>query len=237
MKSLKPSTAVELSSNRKTGPISATYAAIDTCPKSCPFLNAGCYAQSGHCAFTLGRLNKDARIGGFSALEIAKHEADQIDRLSGYYPLRLHVVGDCATDESAKVIAAAFRRYHRRHQRVAWTYTHAWRDVSRKSWGTISVLASCETLNEAREAMKRGYAAAVVFPSRESMLASLKDWRKEKLAIQPCLEQHNGTKCSECRMCWYDKALLRQGTIIGFIPHGSGAKAVAREIIRKGNAS
>jgi len=233
MGTLKPSTAVELSSNKKTGPASATYAAITTCPKDCAFLNSGCYAQSGHCGFTLNRLNRDARSGNFSPLQIAEHEADMIDRLSGYYPLRLHVVGDASSDEAAKTLAKTCTRYRRKHRREIWTYTHAWRDVKRSSWGAVSVIASCETVGEALEAMDRGYAAALVFPSREEMIGALRSLRSSKINIQPCLEQGNGTKCADCRICFRDKELLKRRTVIGFIPHGSGASAAARAIRQK----
>ena len=50
--------AVEKSVNSKTGPVSVTYAPIYSCPRSCPFLDKGCYAQNGHCGIHLSKLNK-----------------------------------------------------------------------------------------------------------------------------------------------------------------------------------
>jgi len=39
--------AVEKSQNSKTGEVAVTYAPIHSCPKTCPFLDSGCYAQYG----------------------------------------------------------------------------------------------------------------------------------------------------------------------------------------------
>jgi hypothetical protein len=44
-----------------------------------------------------------------------------------------------------------------------FTYTHNWRKIKRSSWGRmISILASCETIPQVKQAMRRGYATAIV---------------------------------------------------------------------------
>ena len=49
MKSTLPAVvAVEVSGNRKLGPVSATYVSQRSCPRDCPFLGRGCYAEWGH---------------------------------------------------------------------------------------------------------------------------------------------------------------------------------------------
>jgi hypothetical protein len=96
-----------------------------------------------------------------------------IDALTGDRLLRLHVVGDAKTDAAARELGAAARRYSargnaQRRGKKVWTYTHAWRAVARESWGdAVSVLASVETVREAREAMAKGYAAAVAVAALE----------------------------------------------------------------------
>jgi hypothetical protein len=77
-------------------------------------------------------------------------------------PLRLHTVGDCRTDEAARIVAAAAERYMDAGGGPVWTYTHAWRLVDRASWGRVSVLASCETPEQVELARARGYATAIV---------------------------------------------------------------------------
>jgi len=219
--------AVEKSANSKTGPVSVTYAPIHSCPTSCPFLDSGCYAQTGHCGMHLAKLNKTAEAEGFTRpLDIAKKEAEAIKKLKGDKPLRLHIVGDCRTSQAAEVVAKAAAEYTAKEGQPVWTYTHAWKQVPRSKWGSISVLASCETIDEAKAAMKRGYAASIV---------RLKEFSRpfawENVILMPCLEMTKGTKCDKCKLCFNDQALLQKKKVICFFPHGSGTNK-AKDAIR-----
>jgi len=100
---------VELSTNRKTGEVSATYSPIQTCPKDCVFMNRGCYAQSGFCGIKFRRMSQAAKA--LSVEEIVKMECDGIRKLTGTKPLRLHVTGDCLDSESAIQLADACAEY------------------------------------------------------------------------------------------------------------------------------
>ena len=139
----------ETTENRKLGPVSATYASQWTCPRTCPWLHAGCYAESGPAGYVTHRLNGSNTR---NALTIARQEARLIDGLTGDRHLRLHVVGDARTDSSARVLADASKRYMRRGGHTVWTYTHAWSTVKRSSWGRVSVLASVESTADVRAA-------------------------------------------------------------------------------------
>ena len=221
--------AVERSKNDKTGLVSATYAPIQSCPGTCPFKDKGCYGQKSFCGYHLKKLNNAAREQGKEfALDIALEEARAIRSLKGKLPLRLHVVGDCKTPSAAKIVADACGDYIKKESQPVWTYTHAWRDIPRKNWGDISVLASCETLEEAHHAMKRGYAASIV---------RLKEFNRafdfQGVRMTPCLEIAKGIKCDKCKLCFNDKKLLENKRVICFFPHGDGAAAVKDEIRRK----
>jgi len=220
--------AVEKSTNSKTGPVSVTYAPIHSCPTSCPFLDHGCYAQQGHCGIHLSRLNKAANEEGVTRpIDIAKKEAEAIKKLKADKPLRLHIVGDCRTSKAAEILAQAAAEYTAKHGQPVWTYTHAWREIPRSKWGSISVIASCETIDEAKHAMKRGYAASVV---------RLKEFNRpfvwEDVIMMPCLEMTKGTKCDKCKLCFDDKKLVSKGKVVCFFPHGSKERQ-AKEAIRK----
>jgi hypothetical protein len=115
-----------------------------------------------------------------------------------------------------------------------WTYTHSWRQVKRSSWGrAISVLASCEALEQARAAMKRGYAAAVVVVRHPQ---GGKAWRDRETGIRviPCPEQTRGIVCTSCRLCWREKWLKESRTVIGFEVHGSvnGQRKVVEKLVQ-----
>jgi hypothetical protein len=222
--------AVENSANAKLGPCSATYASQASCPRSCPWRGNGCYAEHGRVAYQTRRLNRSAARG---ALRIAQAEARAIDRLTGDRLLRLHVVGDARTDAAARVLGAAAGRYSRRgnapHRgRKVWGYTHAWRDVARQSWGdAVSVLASVETVRDARAAMAKGYAAAVVVSAFERPSA----YRIDDVTVVPCPQQTRKVTCRDCGLCRDDARLLARGLVIAFEAHGSGGAAVRKTLL------
>jgi len=211
--------AVESTANPKLGAVSATYVAQQSCPDSCAFLHSGCFAQNG---FLGGNIVKPLNRGvaaTMTRIEIAQQEAEMIDGLTGEHDLRLHVVGDSTTADGTRLLAAAARRYSSRHLRAVWTYTHAWRFLPRRLWGSISVLASCETPDDVRDARRRGYATALVVANgRGDRL-----YESGSMKVLPCPEQTRGIPCAQCRLCQRDDYLRDAGITIAFTVHGSVA--------------
>lgn len=206
------------SGNAKLGDAATTHAAQASCPDSCVFKDGGgCYAETGRQGmFITRRLNEAA--AGASALEVALAEADAIDDLDVVpgRPMRLHTVGDCPTDETARVVSLAAERYVDRGGGPVWTYTHAWRDVARESWGRVSVLASCETAADVAEAKARGYATSMVvaeFP-RSSR------YTVDGISVVPCPAMTRDVACSDCRLCFRDDRRAETDVTIGFEIHG-----------------
>lgn len=216
--------AVPRSSNEKIGDCATTYAAQASCPRSCVFFNGGgCYAENGRIfTSTTGPLNETAERLKATPVDVARTEATAIGLLPVFAcmdrPLRLHTVGDCRTDEAARIVADAAAEYRRRGGGPVWTYTHAWRIVDRESWGDVSVLASCETPEQIELARGRGYATAIVveeFASRRRHFAG-------GAAILPCPAQTTDrVTCSSCRLCMDDAGLRERGYSIGFAVHGT----------------
>jgi hypothetical protein len=204
------------SSNSKLGNVAATYASIDgSCPKSCALKDNGCYAQLAFVGIHVSRLNKDAIDARSTARDEARAIREAIKLEKNVRPLRLHVAGDCRTDEAAKILSAATKDWNN----PVWTYTHAWKDVKRNSWGKhISVLASVDNAKDLKRAKSRGYAAAVVvdkFPNKKAF-----DFHGFK-AI-PCPNQtHENVTCESCKLCTRDSFLKEANTIIAFEAHGS----------------
>lgn len=221
-KSALPVTAVEVSGNSKTGPLSATYAAQITCPDSCPHKGSSCYAESGLTGFTTRRVNRNAQGLESDQVFLAKLEAELIDQLKALRPLRVHVVGDCSTDETARIVGAAMRRYSARGNQVSYTYTHAWRDVSRVSWNGASVLASCETIDDIRAARARGYASTIVV---EKHPENGKAYFKEGELFIPCPAQvRDDITCNKCKLCFDAQKLFDRKATIAFAPEGNTGK-------------
>lgn len=215
----RPVLAVETSDNMKLGPVSATYVSQASCPPGCPFYENGCYAEYGPVGFMTARLN-DSKVR--SPLAVARAEAEAVGGLTGDRPLRLHVVGDCRTRGAAKILAEAAEKYTAKRRSPVWTYTHAWRDIDREDWGKISVLASCESTEQAEDAMYLGYAVALVVDRFESD----SQYHLDGLRVIPCPYQTRGTQCRDCRLCWRDQTLHAERMVIAFEAHGSGASRV-----------
>jgi hypothetical protein len=161
-------------------------------------------------------------------MELAREEARQIDGLSGERDLRLHVVGDCACDGAARIVAGACRRYRLRHGASVWTYTHSSAVVARDSWAGVSVLASCETVAEIVRASERGYACATV--EGQDIEAGL---TAAGFRLIQCPAQTSDTNCKTCRLCMMDGMLHPHKLVITFKAHGTGARMVRAVVSQK----
>jgi hypothetical protein len=214
MEKLKAVIVKEKSANAKIGIASTTYASQKSCPLTCPWLNKGCYAQLGLTGIHTNRLNKS---GVTDIVEIAEAEATGIRGLTGQYHLRIHTVGDCTTNETAKIVAEAAKEHMGKQGMIAWTYTHA-HDVDRESWGDVSVLRSCETIDQIKQATEDGYASVIVVDHFESEKPY--DIGDGYVGI-PCRNQVNkDITCVNCKLCLKDKNLHRLKRVILFEPHG-----------------
>jgi hypothetical protein len=222
----KVSTAVSIvraSHNGKLGLMSATYAAQTTCPETCAFRNSGCYAEGGALRFSTNQRN-DSAVGK-SPIDIAREERDGIIKLATghgpHLPLRVHVVGDCATNETATIVGGAMVAYESLTGQSAYTYTHGWRTTDRESWGRANVLASCESESDARDAVSRGYNVALVVAEHTSDKA----YNVEGVGkVVPCVNQTHGKHCAECKLCFTGKVS------VAFAAHGTGAKAAKAKL-------
>lgn len=224
---VKLATAVERSKNIKTGIVHATYTTQLSCA-DCPLMGEACYAESGTAAMTTAAVNYVAMLRATehrtpSPEEIAAEEAFGIDTLSATLPLRLHVVGDAKTDAAAAIIAAACERFIDRSPNGArpWTYTHAWRDVSRASWGKVDVLASCDTLDQIPAARARGYVAcATIAEMPASPVVRLASGGRGIV----CPQQRGLTDCANCTGLCRDTAnMAKHDLTVLFVIHGQNA--------------
>ena len=229
--------AVAKSGNTKTGEIAATYAPTDRTCVDCVLKGDGCYHRTGYYTRPIDqRLNEAAREQKASVVRIARAEARAIDGLltSGRVknrPLRIHVGGDCPTDEAAEIVSAAARRFSERVEAPAHTYTHAWRRVERESWEGVSVLASIEDTRDGQAALARGYAPAVVVAKFEGEKA----FPRDGVTWIPCPSQTRDVSCVDCGLCMDADALHKRGAGIAFEAHGTKARKT-REILAALNA-
>ena len=223
-----------------TGPFCvSTYVSISgTCPRSCPFRDNGCFAQAGQSHLTMGRLDRAA--ARHQALDITRGEAAALEAMwkkgvpqdgaRGGRDLRLHVGGDASCERGARALGDAVASLQSRGLGSAWTYTHRWRHIDRSAWGPISVLASCETPLDIRQAVERGYAPALTvaeFTSRRAFEVA------PGIKGIPCPYEANGNgpTCVECRLC-LDRDLLKMKRAIVFAAHGADAESAKSQLRR-----
>lgn len=216
---------------------SATYASIEaTCPSTCRFKRAGCYVRAGFTRKASDKLDEAAR--GIDPERVADVEVGLIDRAFGVdgvgrgapipqdgarggRDLRMHIGGDVPSLAAAQRLAGAAKRWMERGGGRVWTYTHRWRPVARYAFGAISVLASVETVADARAADLRGFVPAMVVHAFPDDRAFRVDGLR--LKVIPCPAETRGTDkvtCVTCRLCLDDGALRRRGAAIGFSLHG-----------------
>ncbi len=199
-----------------------------TCPTSCIYKGGGCFVETGFTQHAMRALNESAK--SMSALDVTTIEAAALDVYSqngvpqdgalGGRDLRLHVGGEVGGGETgARLLGAAAGRWRERGGGAVWTYTHRWRDIARAAFGSISVLASVEHLDDLGLALERGYAPSVTVPSFESRKA----FKLGGVKVIPCPAETRKTTCVECRLC-LDRDLVKMRAGIGFALHGAGAK-------------
>lgn len=219
---------------------SSTYASIAaTCSDGCPFKRdpvtgelGGCFAEAGFTGHLVRNLDRGAVELGLSGVDVALEEVRALERAFGYGPipqdgyrgrgrdLRIHVSGDVADAESARLLGQAATAWKKRRGGTVWTYTHTWRQIPREAFGPdLQVLASCETREAVRHARVRGYAPALVV----SQFRSERAYESGGLRILPCPAETRGVTCVECRLC-LDRDLLDLDLVIGFAIHGSARK-------------
>lgn len=209
--------------------VDATYVSIkSSCSNTCPFYDGGCYAQSGHVAIVLSRLNNESNSNS-----AAQDEANAIDSSwgGGKIPhgqyLRLHISGDCQTSEQAKIVSSAVSRWIKRGGVKCWSYTHSWKKISRDSWDKISILASVESYSDAKLALKKNYAPAIVVSKFDNPKAFI----KQGIKFIPCPAQtFKDVTCLDCKLCFDVDKLISRNCGIAFEAHGVGKNKIIKKL-------
>jgi hypothetical protein len=228
-----PAIAVQRSGDLKLSTdrtVSATWVSQGSCHDECPFKGKGCYAETGRSRMHTMRLN-EADQGQYTPEQLAQFEADAIDSLKPIYDLRLHIVGDCRTPESARIVSKAGMRYKKRSGKDVWTFTHA-PNIDRAIWGDISILRSVESESQLQFEHDRGYACAMVIsePHIDHKPVKLQDGFKGI----PCPQQTGKSKsCKDCRLCMNDKHLHDNKLVILFAPDRGTKDKIANSIANK----
>lgn len=209
-----------VSSNSKTGPIPVTTSSRETCPTTCPFFDAGCYAKGGHTGLHWRKVTEGKRGGTWQAL------LESVKRIPRGQVWRHNVAGDLPHDGGTIDRAAVLELAAANRGRRGFTYSH--HVLTDENRGTIAaanaagftVNASCESVAEADRVAATGIPAVAVVPSTEAR----KSWRTDSgrvVVVCPATTQE-GMTCSRCQLC----ARGDRSAIVAFPAHGSQSRKV-----------
>lgn len=210
--------------NRKVGRMVTTSRPSDTCPSSCPFLDAGCYGIGRHWQ----AVERHAKGDGAweRVLAAFTRAARRGDRVA-----RDRVLGDIVTRDASGVervdhgYIASLMAAHASARRsvgrapTVFGYTHAWRIMTREDVARIArtgyvLNASCETVEHVAQAVELGMPAVIANDDipEGAMIAGRR--------VVTCPEQTRGIHCAECGLC----ARPDRKAIVRFLLHGATVK-------------
>ena len=232
-----------LSRNVKTGPMTVTRSSTaDTCPKSCPLLDAGCYDQAGNGGIHRRKVDSNA----YKTLSVNEF-FEAIPDFSRRY--RLNEGGDLWSGKTTEHIDAdllkRFSGVNKHWRKTPIVYTHkpavgkrahwkirkANRDAIRGANSPYAINVSGESLSEVDEALGHGLDCVVVLP----MTTGKGITRTPKgNKVVTCPATYNKTQCFTCGgkqgpLC----ARKGRDYAIGFPAHGASKKKLTLKILQQ----
>lgn len=215
-----------VSRNAKIGPIAASMSSSDTCPKSCPFIKAGCYAKQGPISWHWKALDNSLIAMTWDAF------CKAVSRLPRGSLFRHNTAGDLPSKDGDSesidsVMLAALVKAARNIK--GFTYTHKGDNpanheaIKAANAGSFTVNLSANTLEHADRLAALGIGpVAVVLPSTVdgNQIRSMATPEGRKVVI--CPATYRGVNCASCRLC----SRQDRSCIVGFPAHGMQFKKV-----------
>lgn len=215
-------TFVESSKNAKLGGIPATTSSRGTCPPSCSFYEAGCYALYGKLAFHWRNVPRHGVT--WSAL------CDRVRDLPEGQLWRHNVAGDLpgvGEDLDGELLGDLVEANRGRR---GFTFTHKTGEEHHEvlQWCNLEgftvnlsadSLEAADALFQAGSALTKAGPVAVVLPSDAPDRLKTPEGR----TVIVCPAESQGLTCAECQLC----ALPFRKAIVGFRAHGQSKRHVS----------
>lgn len=221
---------VRSSRNKKTGPIPVVTASKDTCPSTCPLMNAGCYAEHGPLRLVWDRVSLDITQ---LCREIKKLPKKQLWRYGQ--------AGDLPPDsETLDKLTEA------NNNRPVLCYSHNrdFNHLRRAKSAGFNVNISADSPAEADLFADEGLPIVTVLPSRYARKRTKDGWGEtlteykirtktyEKttprgLPIAVCPATYHDVTCDQCGICVTDR---KNRTVVGFPAHGTRMKLIDKKL-------
>ena len=244
-----------LSHNVKTGPMTVTRSTTDTCPKSCPLLDAGCYDQAGNGG--IHRRKVDALAYKTPTIDQFFEAIPDFSRL-----YRLNEGGDLWSGKTSEhishVLLKRFTDINKHWRKTAIVYTHKPCVGSRSHWrireanrkaiknanATHAINVSVESLSEVDEAFEHGLDVVTVLPLDANEQRKRSTRTPEGKLVVHCPATWGNISCAGGvgkKACGGSKgalcAIKNRDFAIGFPAHGSSKKRITKTLKILNNAA
>lgn len=225
---------VKKSGNAKTGPIPTTARTQTSCPKTCPFLNNGCYAENKP-----GRPSVFDMAQKFGTDDLAALETRIIKEVPSGSLIRWEVSGDVVNPSGSPdtryiemTNRVAIERPDIRHIR----FTHAWRKLAPEMFA-YPVNASCETPADVKQAIEHGFNVVITVPNADDPIIGQHIAGHKVIVCPEQADPKGNVTCKACGLCAKSDRVQNGRTVnravVAFIAHGSGTKKVIGAIARR----
>lgn len=205
------------SANAKTGPIPVSTTDPDSCPPSCPFRGAGCYAKSGPLALHWRKIAERERglPWGEFCISICSLPAGTV--------WRHNQAGDLPGCGETVNVSELRQLVRANTGKRGFTYSHkrspqALEAIREANAAGFVVNLSGNSLADA-DALAETGAGPVVCVLPASQTTNTWTPAGRKVVICPAT-QREGVSCATCQLC----ARGSRSVIVGFPAHGTGAK-------------
>lgn len=219
--------------NRKTGNVPTAYVGLTLAEAraSCEGCELGeqreCYAWSGFTRLAFAkRIRRRNELLDYNPRDETYTLAGALtERSPAARAARIAALGDPAHVDPAQLVAALVTL--QREGLAPLVYTHHWRDPIAAHMQTYA-MASCDTTDQADEALRAGWSPAVVLPWDHYETSGPTFWlgpKRGQLGVVCPAQTKPGVTCNDCRLCSKAHPAWGAGRLkaIGFLDHSAKA--------------
>ncbi len=202
---------VSESSDKKIGPVVASYSTIESCPDSCELKSGGCYAWG---LFYLKVLSSkiDKQKIAIKSLANALADKNPVAKI-----VRHRVAGDVVGDVEGTLEECASVE---KNGLINIGYTHNWRAEEAQTLRGY-FRASCNSLEDVKQAVNMGWTTTLVVAGNVPKTTTIEGKKAVLCPARHGVEGKKDITCNDCTMCKVsDKT---KDLIVMFKVHGNAA--------------
>ena len=212
-------------SGRKLGNIVVSYSPKSSCPDTCTLKTGGCYAWDLYYMRIMG----DKIETGLQTVKGVKKKfhirslSEALKKRAAVCKVVRHRVAGDIIGDVKNTVADCITIAKEGLTNIG--YTHAWREEESQPLKEY-FRASCQTMEEVKEARQNGWAATVIFT--ESIGKGKQIIDGQTVVMCPIDDYKKSVTCNSCRLCRVDDKT--KDITVGFKIHGNGAKKNSHKV-------